>query len=920
VNGEAPGFRPLHLLLVFALVLLGFVAVGRLAMEAWLNRPAPTELPEIGATTDTARPFLLVIIDGLREASAWTRDDPPMPWLQSFSARGAWGTALAGEPTLTAPCVRTLLTGRRPDLLTGFRNFNARPVRGSVIEYLHARGARTAHGGDAAAFQFCRDCYDNDDDVLQFPDKGPTDQGESDKEAVPHVLRKIESGSDCITLHVTGPDHAGHKHGALGREYWKACRTVDGQISSVVEAFLARHPAGTVLIASDHGVSAMGTHGGGEASAKHAPFVLVGPGVQHGRVEIVDQSSLAPTVCALLGLPQPPLADAPPALELMDLPEDVETAALRAYVEARLFVARDLHGDAVDAIEKHRAEVSQDELAVLVNRFLLPNSAGHATAALFLAALWLIVLVAWLSVGPPPRPASWVAFVASGVGLVLVFDQFPGLVPISPFVAGALLLGACLLTSRAIGIRPLPGAAFTLACLLAVPVITGGGITLQELFTRAHDPAAVGVRMRYLIAALALVLLVFFRPRRLLADLRARVRKAPGLVLAFGGVLLGFTLTLRPFIDPYIHVMILYAAVGVGVVAWMVFCAEARARPLWERAALAGVGLVLFVITRIAEGAAGQVWVNATEMRDPLMLAQGLWLTGSLLLLVPRATYDARNAPGLALAAVSLVLAYGMRADPDVNIVVSLGAVVSGLAALAWTVARGTPDGRLVVRLLAACALARRLSPADAEFLVFALSAVGAALAARLRVPRTRVGLAWLAVGLLALRTAIFHAMGFEESFSTLDVGQAFAGLGSTKTQALDAAGGAVMTWQVFVAIVQMGIRMSLPWLLLAAPLARAVQRTPGAGPGTLRVVAADLMVALGARGAAIATALWAWWRNSWWMTHAYTVYAYGAGDVILLLLCFTLCGVWRRDAEASAVPPEPEPEGGEPVPQPSPA
>ena len=138
-------------LLVFALVLLGLLGIGRLAMEAWMMRPAPTSLPEIGARTETARPLLIAIIDGLREDSAWTPTDPPMPWLQDFAQGGSWGTAIAGEPTLTAPCVRAILTGRRPDLLTGFRNFDARPVEGSVVGYLADRGAVTAHGGDAAA-------------------------------------------------------------------------------------------------------------------------------------------------------------------------------------------------------------------------------------------------------------------------------------------------------------------------------------------------------------------------------------------------------------------------------------------------------------------------------------------------------------------------------------------------------------------------------------------------------------------------------------------------------------------------------------------------------------------------------------------------------------------------------------------------
>ncbi|MDF1700934.1 MAG: alkaline phosphatase family protein [Planctomycetota bacterium] len=917
------GYGPARLLLVFALVLLGLIGVGRLAMEAWLIRSAPETLPEFGARTDKASPYLLVIIDGLREPSAWATEDAPMPWLQTFAKRGAYGTAIAGEPTLTAPCVRALLTGRRPDLLTGFRNFNARPVQGSVIGYLRARGAETAHGGDAAAFQFCIQHYPLER-VLQFPDQGPTDQGQCDAQAVPHVIAQIEDGADCITLHLTGPDHAGHKHGATGRHYWDACRKVDGQIRSVVEVFLERYPQGTVLVAADHGVSAMGTHGGGEATAKRAPFVLVGPDVAQVHLPSihpqhrVDQCSLAPTVCMLLGLPQPPLADAPPAPEMSNLPPAVETEALEAYVRARLAVARSLHGDAVDVIEQKRAQQDVEHLVREVNMLLLPNNAGHATGALLLAGLWLVLLVGFVSLPRVPRgPAILLSALALLVIALLMLDPMPAWFSLSAPVAGLFVLAGCALAYVVTRARPLGGWTTTVACLAALPVLTGAGITLQETFTSGASGGEATTRLLW-VGLLALLLVgALMRPRAVLPRLRTMASSAPGLIPAFGGVLIGFTLTLRPFIDPHIHVMILYAVGGCAVVGLMLWSSGARARPVWERALLALVGLVLFVATRVAEGMAGEVWVNITPMRDAGWLLAGVLL--SLLMLVlafPRGALRA-NAVGLGLAALALgaacLVRYDRQAFWDTAVALSdalpfldpaymAGVIRNGFAliALAWAVVRGTPDGRLFVRLAAGVALARQLSVMDAEFAVFALAAVGAALAARLKVPVTRVGIAWLAVGVLALRTAIFHAMGFEESFSTLDVGQAFAGLEATE-QRLDAAGGAVITGQIVVAGIQLALRMALPWILLLAALVRATERTADT-LDLVRCAVGDLTVSYAARGASIAVALWAWWRNSWWMTHAYTVYAYAAADVVLLLVCGALCGVfrgsaWRREA-----------------------
>ncbi len=934
MNPGAAHHATARVLLVYALTLLGLVGVGRLAIEAWLHVPAPRDLPEIGATTDEARPFCLIIIDGLRETGAWATDDPAMPYLQSFAKRGAWGTAIAGEPTLTAPCVRALLTGRRPDLLTGFRNFNARPVKGSIIGYLHDRGAHTAHGGDAAAFQFCRNHYAARD-VLQFPDQGPTDQGQCDAKAVPHIIERIAAGADCITLHLTKPDHAGHKYGALGREYWEACRVIDGQIQQVVEAFLARHPEGTVLVASDHGVSSMGTHGGGEASAKRAPFALVGPGVarahlpSRGASAQVDQCALAPSVCALLGLPQPPLADAPPDPRLLDLPRAAEDAALSAYLESRLLVARNLYGDAVDVIERKRAERTIEQMAGEVNRFLKPNSTGHATLALIVAALWLIALVA-LSSRPgvlADRPgagakAATITFAVLTIAFFLAMNQLDRVVNVSAPVAGALVVLGAFVTARVIGVDAWRGAALTVACLAAVPVLTGGGITMQETFTGAGATGDAGGRTVVVLLCVAVLGAVFFRPRSVWERLSTTVRASPGLVAAFGGVLVGFTLTLRPFIDPHVPIRHLYAIGGCAVVAWMLCSRSIRARPLWERLALGVVGLALFVATRMAEGRDLDPWVNQTPIRDLAWLGAGAALVVAMVRLVPLPRREDRL--GVLLAGAALALAFFLRLDARygwmdgieffgdpvtgqgallLSTVIVMCVNFLGLAAMVVTLFRGTADGRLLVRLLAAVALARRLSVMDAEFTVFALTAVGAALAARARVPSGRVQLAWLAVGILALRTAIFHAMGFEESFSTLDVGQAFAGLGGGDAQALDAAGGAVITWQVIVAGIQVALRMALPWVLILAALARAVERTHGSSSGALRCVLGDLAVSFGARGAAIAVALWAWWRNAWWMTHAYTVYAYAAADVVLLLLCASLCGAWTPTPGAPVEP-----------------
>ncbi len=920
---DTPGFTVRATLLVFVLGVAGFVVAGRLAMEAWLNRPVPQRVPLVlprilPADVDVEAPpraYLHVIIDGLREAAAWDDGkDPPMPWLQEFAARGAWGIAVAGEPTLTAPCVRALLSGRRPDLLTGFRNFDAHAMPGTIIEYLAQRGARTAHGGDAAAFQFCRPWYPKDQ-VLQFPDRGPADQGGCDKESVAFVLGRIAAGRNAITLHVTFPDHAGHKHGATGRHYWEACRTVDDQLRSVVDAFLGAHPDALVLIASDHGVSPGGTHGGGESSAKRAPFALVGPHIARGRFEI-DQCALAPTICAVLGLPQPPLSDEPPSADLMSLPPDVEAAALEAYVEARLGVARTLGVD-VDFIERRRAERSvrdlggqQEyealEIARALNGIIDPGGTWSGALALLVGILTLLALVHLANVGQlAVVPATW-GLGASALALALVFNPLPDLLEVSATAAAVCFCGALALSMFSSRTRPFLGGRAQLGWLLPVAVFTGAGLTVQNGFELADDPSGAILRFG-LGGALGLALLLYLVDwRMLIARARTHVRATPTTAVAGLAAVLGFGLTLRPFIDPFLHLLIVYAALSLALMlVWIRVAGRHMDGP--RRAALVGLTLLLFLGTRIGEGLAGTNWVEAVPQWD-----LG-WMLGGVVALVcvPWALGAKRLVRAdwvmLAPALLALVAAFVGRLIGEHTLLEQLGATglevltqsTNALAVLALLLSlrTGTPDGRFLARVVAGVALTRRLAGSDAEFTVYALAALAAALCTHLRAPRRRLGLGALALGLVLLRTGLFHAMGFTESFSTLDVGQAFKGLAGASTEALDPEEQAVIGRQIIQAGIQLTMRMGLPWVLFLAAVTRVFERTGDRSGGALRLVLVDLVVAYGARTAAILVALPAWWRQSWWMTHAYTVQAYAAADVVLLLVYALLLGAFVRRA-----------------------
>lgn len=894
-----------------AWVLAWFLALGGLALEAWIERPVPRDLPSIGGTASRARPLCVVILDGVREGVLW-EEPSALPWLRAFARGGAGGVARAGDPTLTAACVRTLLSGRRPDLLIALHNFDAPPVEGTWLQSLRALGARAAHGGDAGIAQMAAPWLDPAD-VLAFRDQGPVDQGACDAAAVPFVLERARRGYEVLTLHLTGPDHAGHKHGAAGEPYRAACARADEQTRTVVEAFLERHPDGTVLVAADHGVSLAGTHGGGEEAARRAPFVLRGPGVALREGLEIEQAALAPSLAALLGLPQPPLADAPLDARLLAVPAVEAQRALDAYLQARLALARRA-GRSQDAepLERRRAEAalsrlgaeSEEELrriATDVEALLQPRPYGLRWLASLLAVLGLLTFV---RVAPPSSRAPPTGALALGIG-VLVSIAALGLLPApldaAAFAGGLALAGTAWAFARGGGWGATWGAGLG-AVLLAVPVFAGGGMAIQSAAARATNPAAAIVPAAVGLAAAGLLTL-WGRRRGALSGWFARsTRPAPAALAALAGGTLGLLLSARPFIDPWVPLQLLVAAAALAAAFLAVRAAPASPA---VRATAWGAFAVLAVLAAVPFLACGSCdpggWTLTPPWQSGPWAAAGVGVLLAVLTALPRPWTGRGDRAHVAAALVALGLAWAGRsidlpreAIPfAVRLALGFGPQVAALAALGLALrACGSPEGRLAARVVAGLALARRLTASDAEVTMLALLALACALGARLPFARTRRGLAGLAVVLLLVRTAAFHAAGGVESFSTVDVGRGFLGLEEFVDATVRLAVGQGISWQVYLATTQLALRFALPWVLLLAAAAHAARGAP-----LLRVLLGDLALGLAARGALLTLGLWSLADNAWWVEKAKDVFNLGGGDLLLLLVASVAAGFWRSGA-----------------------
>lgn len=889
-----------------ALALAGMVSLGRLSLVGWLEAPVPSGLPRVGGDAGPARPVLMVVVDGLREQALW---EPPsaLPWLARLAQEGAGGVARAGNPTLTAACVRTLLTGQWPDLHAALKNFDAEVARGSWLEAARERGARTAHAGDAAIAQLCAPWLDAAD-TLAFPDRGPVDQGQCDALAVPFVLERIAAGCQAVTLHLTAPDHAGHKHGALGEPYRAACRTVDGQVASVVSAFRARHPRALVLVAADHGVSAHGTHGGGEPSAERAPFVLVGPGVAQVAGVEVPQAALAPTLSALLGLPQPPLAQAPPSSRLLALPAADVQRALDAHVQARAQVARACGVDGVDPLDSKRAQLALSKMgpggvaaleAISLDLDALARPAVGALQAgvLLMATLGLCALLALRPLAWSPSRAVWLGWAGLAL-LALALAPSPRLRLLAPgLAAGGLALAALCVLLRAWLARtvaaPAPrGVAALLALLLVAPMLL---VAFDEL-RDAAERSLLAASLPPVVAALALggaAMLLLRRPRRPPGALPYATLARGMVAAALSGALLGALLSVRPLVDPFVPVPVLLALLTLLCVALALRSPALGGVPASRRALAWSLLALVLLAPRLLGDAAGS-WVQRLPVRDIGWALAALLLAAGARLAMGRSA--AAHGPRLAtvLADTALLLAWAGRllVEADglpwaLRVLLAFGPQLAAVGALVACLRGLAPAEALAPRLVAALALARRLTASDAECVAFAGLVLCAWHAGRLARAAAPLALGGLAALVVALRTAGFHALGGTESFSTIDVGAGFLGLEWLGGAAQAGAGG--VTWPIAVATLQVGLRFALPWLLLLSVLA-----AQGLSASLLRGLLAGLVAGFAARSAVLLLMLWAFAANAWWVEQAYTVYALGAADVPLLLLAALATGAFR--------------------------
>jgi hypothetical protein len=324
---------------------------------------------------------VLVTVDGLRLDTSRS-----LSFLNQLRARGADGAARVGLPSLSSTGRATLATGAWAEVHAATSNSAARQIeQDSIFSLARDAGLRTLAVGSSLwerGFTPWVDAY------LAAPPDDPgrptPEQVRESEQAECARVRGFLRGAgaagpgasqdtrfDLLAIDLMAGDAASHNFGSRSLLAQEIYAREDGCLSRFVP--LVAFGSTVVIVQADHGHVDRGGHGGDEPEVLNVPLVMAGGPVRSGVSFQAEQVDVAPTICALLGLPLPATSQGRIVLEALRLDEPTAVALRRAQDQQKTrfaaFRAGILGGTLADAQSKARS--GRDRIAFLIGAALV---------------------------------------------------------------------------------------------------------------------------------------------------------------------------------------------------------------------------------------------------------------------------------------------------------------------------------------------------------------------------------------------------------------------------------------------------------------------------------------------------------------------------------------------------------------------
>lgn len=403
-----------------------------------LRPPRLPPMPLRDARAPLTEHVLFVVVDGLRYDVA--TDARRMPRFAEAMQRHRSAEILAGRISMTSAAVQNYGTGQRGRFAQIVRNLNPDPPPyDSWLQNAAERGRVLALAGDPAWVEMYGPSFRH---KLVDPEGVAMDYDFNDR-TFRNTRRLLAERPNLVVAHFVTPDHQGHVYGIPSARY---ARHIAGFDRELFDLLAELSPDWTVIVTSDHGAADSGTHGADVPVQRRSPIFAYGPGIAAKAVahETLDQSDLANTLAALLGVPAASQSQGHLLASWLDV--SAERAADYGCADAARSVAL-ARGAIPDSAARLDAQLraacaahqlpEQRRLAaealVRENDALLTNlqdfSSGQAWA--FLGATLLgAAVTAWLFAGERSGGALVCAALALvAIALVAYLERLPGYLP-----------------------------------------------------------------------------------------------------------------------------------------------------------------------------------------------------------------------------------------------------------------------------------------------------------------------------------------------------------------------------------------------------------------------------------------------------------------------------------------------------------
>lgn len=291
-------------------------AVGIITRYQPPNMPRQTAAASGAALTERV---VLVVLSGV---GAVDLAAPGAPWrfvqLRRRAGEGAYGTALAVQPSGDAPAWAALLTGLDPSITGIVDEQKVGPLKvPSLFDYARGAGIRSAMVASRAGWS-------------KRPSPSAADRldlAPASSTVAARAVADLANQMDKLVVVLLDGARIGT---ARSDARWTQLDTEVGAIAAALDP-----GRDTLIVTADHGLLADGSTGGDEDALLAVPLVLWGRGIAPSALGVVDQRAVAPTVSLLLGLPYSPDAGRPLG-EALQLAPSARAQALVRLLEARL--------------------------------------------------------------------------------------------------------------------------------------------------------------------------------------------------------------------------------------------------------------------------------------------------------------------------------------------------------------------------------------------------------------------------------------------------------------------------------------------------------------------------------------------------------------------------------------------------------